>query len=79
MPPQLSGLHEYQQCGGAGGACAEFGACEDLPFPQEVCEGWLHCQRQSMYYWQCMRASKTEESIRDWLEMVTRMEAVVSG
>eukprot|EP00775_Hariotina_reticulata_P011244 gene11244-11393_t len=76
MPPHLlhlSGLHEYHQCGGAGGVCSDFGACEDAPFPHDACEGWLRCQRQSRYYWQCLRASKKEDSIRDWLEMVASM------
>lgn len=47
-------IPKYGQCGGAGGVCSRYSACADAAFAGYTCDGGQSCQRQQMYFWQCL-------------------------
>lgn len=54
-------LKEFEQCGGKGGFCQTlFGSCVDAPATQAKCMSGLACQRQSEFYYQCLKGSAIE-------------------
>lgn len=49
----------YGQCGGAGGLCTKFSACADAAFRGYTCANGYNCQRQQLYFWQCVPGGAT--------------------
>jgi hypothetical protein len=42
-------LQQWQQCGGMGGSCQQYGACNDAPFPGTECAAGNACTRHSQW------------------------------
>ncbi len=53
-PNPNHGLQIWDQCGGAGGNCASYGACADKPYDGKPCPSGSYCQRSQQWYWQCL-------------------------
>ena len=49
----ISTIDLWQQCGGKGGDCAKYNACEDAPWPMTTCGPGAMAVRHNEWHWQC--------------------------